>query len=720
MGTIMRVAIFLLPVFILLPHMNEFVFQPGAQYSDMLISHYPNGVFLQKVVLEQGVVPLWSTTILSGYPFFANPLSGLAYFPGWLAFLLPLPFGFNLNLGLHLVGGGLGMYLLLRREGLVEAAALLGALAFATLPKIYGHIGAGHLTLVYAVAWTPWILYIEKRASTAGWLGWFLPGAGLGMLALADVRWAAYAGLLWISFSAREYFNHKVRPGLLFWTASRLGNLVMAGLISAPLLLPLAQYAQLATRSQMTVQESLVLSLPPARLLGLVFPDIGGSAEWQLYPGAVVLALTLAAGMNPLLRRKVIFWIYLVVASLIFAMGEAIPFFERIASLPGISLLRVPPRALLLGGFGFAVLAAHALNSLVAFGRNRRKPGSDRSDLILFGLAAFFGFLAIGMFLMVDQVLLRVKFAWGAFFFATGVLLIWLARKGSVREEALVVLFISACMIDLLGVNGLSLSFLSPDDAISQGRETAVYLTEREGSGKFRVYSPSYSISQAIAAERNLELADGVDPLQLSTYVDFMTRATGVPNRGYSVTLPPFASANPTTDNRDYNPDPDLLGLLNIRYVVAEFPLQDDQLILLKQTGSTWIYQNLAERPRAWVQPAASNLGENIDRTPQVNSLINRIEVRAQGPGLLVLSEIIYPGWEVWLDGEKARIENVGGLLRGVQIGEGEHLAVFIFRPYVLYIGLALAGLSWMIVLAAAAIFLKNKMARKGIRAEML
>lgn len=716
---ILRIAVFLLPVMILFLHVDEFAFQPGAQYSDLLVSHYPNGIFLQKVFREQGVVPLWSATILSGYPFFANPLSGLAYFPGWLALLLPLPVGFNLTLGLHLVGGGLGMYLLLRREGLTEAAALLGALVFEALPKINGHIGAGHLTLVYAVAWTPWILYFEKRAGVDGRAGWFLPGAGLGILALADVRWAAYAGLLWLSFSAWGYLNRKVSTDFLPWLASRLSNLALAGLTAAPLLLPLAQYTQLATRGQMTTQESLVFSLPPARLLGLVFPDFGGSAEWQVYPGAVILALMFVVGINPLLRRKGSFWIFVVVASLIFAMGDAIPFFELIASLPGMNLLRVPARALLLGGFGFAVLAAQALNSLVVLCRDQVKPISDRSDLILFGATVFFGLLATGMWAMFNQMLLRLQFAWGAIFFAVGSLLTWLARRGCLKENGLIVLLISASMIDLLGVNGLSLSFRSPVDAISQGWKTAEFLTGRDGLDNFRVYSPSYSISQAVAAEYNLELADGVDPLQLSAYVGFMTRATGVPNRGYSVTLPPFASATPATDNQYYDPDPDLLGLLNIRYVVAEFPLQDDQLILLNRLGSTWIYQNLAELPRAWVQPVASELGKNIGRLPQVNSRANQIKVLAEGPGLLVLSEIAYPGWSVLLDGHPAKIETVGGLLRGVQIGEGEHLAVFIFRPQMWYIGLALAGLAWMIVLAAAAGSLKQNLAHKATRQEI-
>src|SRR5574338_900898 len=89
-------ALFVLPAAVLLPHLSEFGFQPGAEFSDMAITHYPTTLYLQRVLTQQRTVPLWSPLILGGYPFAANPLSGLHYPPGWLALLFPLPFGLNL------------------------------------------------------------------------------------------------------------------------------------------------------------------------------------------------------------------------------------------------------------------------------------------------------------------------------------------------------------------------------------------------------------------------------------------------------------------------------------------------------------------------------------------------------------------------------------------------------------------------------------------------
>src|SRR5512146_1883271 len=103
-------ALFILPVLILLPHLAQFPFQPGSSFSDLLVSHFPNGIYLQRALSQWRTVPLWSPAILSGYPFGADPLSGLYYPPGWLALLFPLPLGFNLVVVLHLIWGGMGMY----------------------------------------------------------------------------------------------------------------------------------------------------------------------------------------------------------------------------------------------------------------------------------------------------------------------------------------------------------------------------------------------------------------------------------------------------------------------------------------------------------------------------------------------------------------------------------------------------------------------------------
>src|SRR5450759_2524950 len=94
----------LLPFIIFLPGINDFFFAPGSHFSDLLISHYPNAVFLHQTLQNGNGIPLWSGTILSGYPFAADPLSGLWYPPLWLAAWRPSPLIFNLLIIFHLFG----------------------------------------------------------------------------------------------------------------------------------------------------------------------------------------------------------------------------------------------------------------------------------------------------------------------------------------------------------------------------------------------------------------------------------------------------------------------------------------------------------------------------------------------------------------------------------------------------------------------------------------
>jgi len=259
------------------------------------VTHYPNAYFLRHELLEKRSVPLWSPAILSGYPFAANPLSGLTYPPGWLALLLPLPAGLNLMGALHLIWGGVGMLRLLRAEGVGYSGALIGGLAFELMPKVVAHAGAGHLTLMYALSWTPWLLWLWRADYSTGMeLGlrqqrkWLQPGMLLALIFLADVRWAVYAGILWWAYAFAHSHNWRAIAGGLVMQSG------LAALIAAPLALPLVEYTLLSTRGGMSTADILTYSLPPARLLGLVFPDFGGFHEWTLYPGVVVLCLSLA------------------------------------------------------------------------------------------------------------------------------------------------------------------------------------------------------------------------------------------------------------------------------------------------------------------------------------------------------------------------------------------------------------------------------------------
>ncbi|MEN6409448.1 MAG: hypothetical protein ABFD44_07040 [Anaerolineaceae bacterium] len=696
----LRFLLFLLPLLIYLPFVGGYLYPVNSEFSDLAISHDPYTYFLQQSIIRNGQIPLWQNSILSGAPFAANPLSGVFYPPGWLALIFSLPLGLNIMALAHLLWGGVGMYLFLRRINLRPATACLGAIAFEALPKLAVHFAAGHLTLIYAVSWTPWVLWAETRRWEGGgrWDGRILPGLLVGMIFLADPRWAVYSGLLWAVYAVWLRMAHPVGlPGIRrsFW--QEIGGMALqamaGGALAAPLLLSMMQYAQLSTRSLMTGADRLAYSLPPARLLGLLFPDIGGYAEWIFYPGALILSLALFGVFAPGIRRRCGLWYGVFIVMVIWAMGDNIPGVEALASLPGLDWLRVPSRGLFLAGFALIVLAVQAVDMFL--GDNLENDLEARLDPILY-LTGMFGFalLIVGGIRVLSGAL-TIKFIWGTAALTIAFVWILARRRGWISAQVWWVGALILVLADCGGVSVLNFQPRSTAEVQSEGKEAAQYLSEQPG--QFRVYSPSYSLPQQTAVRWGLELADGVDPLQLKSYAQYMTNASGIPAKGYSVTLPAYTNEDVHSANQGFFPDLRLLGRLNVKYVAADFDMNLAGLKLLARFGNTRIYQNAMVMPRAWVEPLDGE-GNNLWMPALIESWTpNRIVLKAEGAGLLVLSEMDYSGWVVRIDNAPSEIVPVDGLLRGVKLESGTHLVEFVFRPVIIYVGIGLAVLVMMV-----------------------
>ncbi len=261
-------------------------------------------------------------------------------------------------------------------------------------------------------------------------------------------------------------------------------------------------------------------------------------------------------------------------ASLVFSLGQYLPGMASLAGLPIFDLLRVPPRLLFISGMALAALAGYGLQALLEELSDRQ---AAVGKLLLVGLVAFTGLVAVLVIRLIGW--LPVGYAWGAVAGLVSAGWIWLRLSGwLVPRQVWIAGLFALCLLEL---GALDRSLFSPRPAetvLAEAGELAAYLGDQPGL--FRVYSPSYSLPQQTAIHSGLELADGVDPLQLSAYAEFMETASGVPLYGYSVTLPPFQGGEPATANSAYTPRPDQLGLLNVRFVAAQFDLSHPRLVL--------------------------------------------------------------------------------------------------------------------------------------------
>jgi hypothetical protein len=84
--------------------------------------------------------------------------------------------------------------------------------------------------------------------------------------------------------------------------------------------------------------------------------------------------------------------------------------------------------------------------------------------------------------------------------------------------------------------------------------------------------------------------------------------------------------------------------------------------------------------------------GSRASRAEVVRAEPDGIDVRAEGPGLLVLTDAWDGGWRASLDGDPARVLRVNHGEMGVVMPAGRHRVLFTYRPEGLAAGLLLAG----------------------------
>jgi hypothetical protein len=323
---------------------NQFIVPAGTSVSDIMVTHYPNLLFIQQSLFEGRGIPLWSPLILSGYPLGANPLSTLWYPPAWLALCFPLPFGINLVMILHVLIGCAGMAFLLRSLNLKEPLVLIGAVLFGLLPAGFARIAGGHFTWICASAWLPWLLALPFSQQFTCRRRISLSATVIGLMMLADLRFAIYGIGMWVCLNIFLEFsekNEKISAKLKNLGLTAISLLLAFG-ISSVVWLPLLEYSALSTRNLLTIKDMFYLSLPALQILGFLIPGHPQTFEWVIYLG---VGLIIPALFSLTLFRKqkgLRFWWLVAALCFIWSLGDAIPLNQLLAGIPGFNLLRVP------------------------------------------------------------------------------------------------------------------------------------------------------------------------------------------------------------------------------------------------------------------------------------------------------------------------------------------------------------------------------------------
>lgn len=731
-------------------HPDSILFPTFSPFSDVMVIHWPKAQLLAQSWSAGEGLPLWTPLILSGMPLAANQLAMLFYPPAWLFLFLPVEPVFNILFIFHLLLGGSGVYLLLyKAHHSSPQAALFGSLTFALNGKWLAHAAGGHVSMVGAIGWLPWAVFgmmmllgrqgskgaeerggggVKAQRSDFTGLGWGLLAAlALTMqifthtLLLIYTVYLLAALVVWrvlMNGGGRSQIHSAIHSLIRLFTI-----LVLAGLVGAVQLWPLLELSQFSNRT-LSLVEAVEYSVTPAQLLlGLLLPLAQSSHELVIYLGLIPLLLALFGVTRS--NRWSWFYAALVGFAVLFALGPTTPVHALFyAFVPGFGWVRTPARIFFVISLAVAVLAGFGVDRLAqqhwsakTLGRLTRLAVALGAIALLVGLGLAVGFGQTNRATVALTLIIPLGLA---------MVVLW-SRRVLSNSVAMILLGL-LLVIDLALFGRSMMRFVSPQEALAPGRRAAEYLAQQPGL--FRIYSPSYSLPMQTAAAARLQLADGVEPVHLAAYDQFMARAGGYNDSSFSVTIPNFGNGPLESALQETEPDLKLLGLLNVEYLAAAFPMNWPGLIPQAEVDGTFIYRNEHALPRAWVAhqtvPAQADWLAQLAAMPELDCVVivdnaeeqggkgageqrntllspfapllpcspspakitaysaNRIDLETtlETPGWLVLSEIWYPGWQAMVNGQARPVIRVDGLLRGVYLAQpGDNRITLEYRP---------------------------------------
>lgn len=260
--------------------------------------------------------------------------------------------------------------------------------------------------------------------------------------------------------------------------------------------------------------------------------------------------------------------------------------------------------------------------------------------------------------------------------------------------------------------------------------EYVTYLKNDQENYYDRVFCLNGLMMGNMSANYNICSLNGVSPTPEIRYWNFMNQLV----LDYNLDLQ-FV----TTESNEYTSSSKrYLDLLGVKYVLTDndYEIQDENLVEIYNKNGTRIYRNESAFEKVFTihnilksDGEATSLNllqlEDIDLKEyaivesdndivvEPSAGIDQVSVESydnnsleiccdmKSDGLLMVSDLYYPGWKVYVDGEKNDIVRTDDILRGVYLKEGKHSVKFVYDPDAVRYGLAISftGILLLIIL---------------------
>jgi len=315
----------------------------------------------------------------------------------------------------------------------------------------------------------------------------------------------------------------------------------------------------------------------------------------------------------------------------------------------------------------------------------------------------------------------------------TAFLLCYIYNK--VRKEVMVGALLVLCLVDMWQVNKryLNDSLFVPQSVREEPvqKTAAIDHILQDQAPDFRVLNLATSTFNENETSYYVKSIGGYHPAKLRRYQELID-AHIAPEMGRIYEAVSKAGGDMTQINGDSLYP--VLNMLNTKYFIL--PLQGGQTVPLENPyayGNAWLVDHVRYVANANEELEATGqlplrheavsdqkfrdiLGEStpqdtLSRVVLKDYKPNRLtyEVVSGKGGVVVFSEVYYPGWEAIVDGQEQELGRVDYLLRAVKVAPGSHEVVLTFYPKsidrtetVAYVAYAVLGLILLLLIAKA------------------
>ena len=676
---------------------------------DAIDSYGPDLDFVASDLAERRF-SLWNPYDKGGYPLFCDPQVDRYYpfnwpFAAWGALFGTGWWTIQIKILAHHVAGAACMHLFLRARGLSLRAALVGGLALVASTPLLVHKAS---ILIWPLVWVPliwasidWLLAAPswRRGAAAG--GAFTlcataaspPGMFYAMLIVAP-----YA-LLRLIATLRE--RHRRQE--LIRLAIALGVLaVIAGLVLALTVLPARELVPLSARDRFAPPgriTALSASLPVWGAARGVF--VRGAGVFEMYMGAATFLLALCALARPRFDRGIAIVFFVTAAvGVVLASGLTTPVLPWLVEhVPVFGLLRIPGRYKLVAAWPLAACAGYGVAAL----------GDVRVRMRVTIVAVVVTLVAIWFVTSwPNPVSVTERPAWWSIpiaLVAAALVLTAVWRRqladGAIAALTVIVLF-DAPLFMFVWPNAPP----AAEARRTHERDHDIVPALVGARDRFRIYD-EFVLGERAGARlriRDFRGYPAVDPLSLQRYLDVLDYAKRAPAILTDFNVRWLLSASHfrygTAASFVEVPDPAFVARGGQLWE-AKHPaplVQWVGAIVIAPRGKALRALRAVEEPdgarrRAVLEPTEAALVPDAKllafAPPDAREgvLLHyepdeiRFAVSAPRDGIVVLNEIMFPGWRVEVDGKPARALRANYLLRAVAVGPGEHTITWRYAP---------------------------------------